>query len=196
MADIKSAYEIAMEKINNIESATAAEKMQWKFIPKGETLAAKYMKDDINLPTELAKFTDEEKKYAIQGISAILARNIDLPKNDAVKKNNKKAMDGLTAVKKDKKALENVFSKIRYIFNHYSEQGEAQKKAAYEQVKEEFALKLQQALTQQGSAARISNIDIERQPQFQEEWRKMLIRLDAQYLQHLNEYKHELLALN
>jgi hypothetical protein len=196
MADIKSAYEIAMEKINNIESATAEEKMQWKFVPKGETLAAKYMKDDINLPTELAKFTDEEKKYAMQGISSILARNIDLPKNDAVKKNNKKAMDGLSAIKKDKKGLENVFSKIRYIFNHYAEQGEAQKKAAYEQVKEEFAMKLQQALAQQGSAAKISNIDIERQPQFQEEWRKMLIRIDAQYLQHLNEYKRELQAIN
>ena len=196
MADIKSAYEIAMEKINNIESATAEEKMQWKFVPKGETLAAKYMKDDINLPTELAKFTDAEKKYVMQGISAILARNIDLPKNDAVKKNNKKAMDGLTTVKKDKKGLENVFSKIRYIFNHYAEQGEAQKKAAYEQVKEEFAMKLQQALAQQGSAAKISNIDIERQPQFQEEWRKMLIRIDAQYLQHLNEYKRELQAIN
>ena len=196
MADIKSAYEIAMEKINNIESATAEEKMQWKFIPKGETIAAKYMKDDINLPAELAKFTDAEKKYVMQGISAILARNIDLPKNDAVKKNNKKAMDGLTTVKKDKKGLENVFSKIRYIFNHYAEQGEAQKKAAYEQVKEEFAVKLQQALAQQGSAAKISNIDIERQPQVQEEWRKMLIRLDAQYLQHLTEYKHELQAIN
>jgi putative protein kinase ArgK-like GTPase of G3E family len=132
----------------------------------------------------------------MRGISAILARNIDLPKNDAVKKNNKKAMDGLGMVKKDKKGLDNVFSKIKYVFNHYTEQGEAQKKAAYEQVKEEFAMKLQQALAQQGSAAKISNIDIERQPQFQEEWRKMLIRLDAQYLQHLNDYKHELQALN
>jgi hypothetical protein len=105
-------------------------------------------------------------------------------------------MDGLKLIKKDKTAVENVFSKIRYIFNHYAEQGEAQKKAAYEQVKEEFAMKLQQALQQQGAAARVNNIDIERQPQFQEEWRKMLIRLDSQYLQHLNEYKHELLALN
>jgi len=57
-------------------------------------------------------------------------------------------------------------------------------------------MKLQQALAQQGSAARVNNIDIERQPQFQEEWRKMLMRLDAQYLQHLNEYRHELLAVN
>jgi hypothetical protein len=196
MADIKSAYEIAMEKINKIESATPEERLKWKYIPKGEELAGKYIKDDINLTAELAKYGEQERKYVVQGISSILIRNIDLPKNDAVKKNNKKVMDGLTAIKKDKKALENVFSKIRYIFNHYAEQGEAQKKAAYEQVKEEFAMKLQQAFAQQGSAARISNIDIERQPQFQEEWRKMLIRLDAQYLQHINEYKHELQAIN
>jgi hypothetical protein len=196
MADIKSAYEIAMEKINKIESATPEERLKWKFIPKGEELAGKYIKDDINLTAELAKYGEQERKFVAQGISSILIRNIDLPKNDAVKKNNKKVMDGLSAIKKDKKALENVFSKIRYIFNHYAEQGEAQKKAAYEQVKEEFAMKLQQALAQQGSAAKISNIDIERQPQFQEEWRKMLIRIDAQYLQHISEYKHELQAIN
>ena len=196
MADIRSAYEIAMEKINKIESATPDERLKWKYIPKGEELAGKYIKDDINLTAELAKYGEQERKYVVQGISSILIRNIDLPKNDAVKKNNKKVMDGLTTVKKDKKALENVFSKIRYIFNHYAEQGEAQKKAAYEQVKEEFSMKLQQALAQQGSNARINSIDIERQPQFQEEWRKMLIRLDAQYMQHISEYKHELQAIN
>ena len=49
MADIKSAYEIAMEKIKEIESATPEERMKWKFVPKGEELAGKYMKDDINL---------------------------------------------------------------------------------------------------------------------------------------------------
>ena len=197
MADIKSAYEIAMEKIKDIESATPEERLKWKFVPKGEELAGKYMKDDINLTTELSKYKDEEKKYVVQGISSILVRNIDLPKNDAVKKNNRKAMDGLKLIKKDKTAVENVFSKIRYIFNHYAEQGEAQKKEAYEQVKEQFAMKLQQAMQQQmGANARMPNIDVERQPQFQEEWRKMLIRLDSQYLQHLNEYKHDLLALN
>ena len=196
MADIKSAYEIAMEKINKIESATPEERLKWKYIPKGEELAGKYLKDDINLTAELAKYGEQERKYVVQGISSILIRNIDLPKNDAVKKNNKKAMDGLSAIKKDKKGLENAFSKIRYIFNHYSEQGEAQKKAAYEQVKEEFMMKVQQALAQQGSNARINAVDIEWQPQFQEEWRKMLMRLDSQYLQHLNEYKHELQAIN
>jgi hypothetical protein len=197
MADIKSAYEIAMEKLKDVESATAEERLKWKFVPKGEELAGKYMKDDVNLMTELSKYKDEERKHVVQGVSAILIRNIDLPKNDAIKKNNRKAMDGIKLIKKDKVGVENVFSKIRYIFNHYAEQGEVQKKEAYEQVKEQFALKLQQALQQQmGANARMNNIDVERHPQFQEEWRKMLIRLDTQYIQHLNEYKHDLLALN
>jgi hypothetical protein len=196
MADIKSAYEIAMEKLKDVESATAEERLKWKFVPKGEELAGKYMKDDVNLTTELSKYNDEERKYVVQGVSAILIRNIDLPKNDAIKKNNRKAMDGIKLIKKDKVGVENVFSKIRYIFNHYAEQGDEQKKEAYEQVKAQFTAKLQQALQQQmGANARMNNIDVERHPQFQEEWRKMLMRLDTQYIQHINEYKHDLLAL-
>jgi hypothetical protein len=105
-------------------------------------------------------------------------------------------MDGIKLIKKDKTAVENVFSKIRYIFNHYDEQGEAQKKEAYEQVKEQFAMKLQQAMQQQmGTNARM-DINVEQHPQFQEEWRKALLRLDAQYVQHLTDYKHALLAIN
>jgi hypothetical protein len=196
MADIKSAYELAMEKVKDIESATPEERMKWKFVPKGEELAGKYMKNDINLLTELSKYKDEERIHVVQGVSAILIRNIDLPKNDAIKKNNRKAMDGIKLIKKDKTGVENVFSKIRYIFNHYAEQGDQQKKQAYEQVKEQFAVKLQQAVQQQMGANARMNIDVERHPQFQEEWRKMLVRLDTQYIQHLNEYKHDLLKLN
>ena len=196
MADVKSAYEIAMEKVKDIEPATLEERQKWKFVPKGEELAGKYMKDDINLMTELSRYNDEERKYVVQGVSAILIRNIDLPKNDAVKKNNKKVMDGLTTVKKDKKALENVFSKIRYIFNHYAEQGDQQKKQAYEQVKAQFAEKLQQAVQQQMGTNSRMEVNVEQHPQFKEEWRKTLVSLDKQYIQNLTEYKHALLALN
>ena len=195
MADVKSAYEIAMEKIKDIEPATLEERLKWKFVPKGEELAGKYMKDDVNLMTELSKYNDEERKYVLQGVSSILIRNIDLPKNDVVKKNNRKAMDGIKLIKNDKTGVENVYSKIRYIFNHYAEQGAQQKKQAYEQVKEQFAIKLQQAVQQQmGTNARM-DVNVEQHPQLQEEWRKTVLRLDSQYIQNLNEYKHALSAL-
>ena len=196
MADIKSAYEIAMEKLKDIEDATPEERLKWKFSPKGEELAGKYLKDDVNLLSELSQYKDEERKYVVQGISTILIRNIDLPRNDAIKKTNRKAMDGIKLIKKDKTGVENVFSKIRYIFNHYAEQGEQQKKQAYEQVKMQFAAKLQQAVQQQMGANARMNIDVERHPQFQEEWRKALVQMDEQYHEHLNEYKNELQKIN
>jgi hypothetical protein len=196
MADIKSAYEIAMEKLKDIEDATPEERLKWKYSPKGEELAGKYLKDDVNLINELNQYKDNEKKYVIQGASTILIRNIDLPRNDVIKKTNRKAMDGIKLIKKDKTAVENVFSKIRYIFNHYAEQGEQQKKQAYEQVKMQFAAKLQQAVQQQMGANAVMNIDVERHPQFQEEWRKALAQMDEQYYQHLAEYKNDLQKIN
>ena len=196
MADVKSAYEIAMEKIKEIEPATTEERMKWKFVPKGEELVGKYMKDDANLVTELSKYNEQEKQYVLQGVSAILIRNIDLPKNDAMKKSNRKAMDGIKLIKKDKTGVDNVFSKIRYIFNHYAEQGDKQKKEAYEQAKAQFAEKLQQVVQQQMGTNSRMDVNVEQHPQFQEEWRKTLLRLDAQYTQHLTEYKHALLAIN
>ena len=38
MGDIKSAFEIAMEKISKIEDATPEERIKWKFFPVGEQL--------------------------------------------------------------------------------------------------------------------------------------------------------------
>ena len=37
--EIKSAYEIAMEKLAAIEAPTNAERYTWKYVPEGERLA-------------------------------------------------------------------------------------------------------------------------------------------------------------
>jgi hypothetical protein len=57
-------------------------------------------------------------------------------------------------------------------------------------------MKLQQAVQQQIGTNAQMDINVEQHPQFQEEWRKALLRLDAQYVQHLTDYKHALLAIN
>jgi putative protein kinase ArgK-like GTPase of G3E family len=197
MGDIKSAFEIAMEKISKIEDATPEERLKWKFFPVGEQLGAKYLKEEVNILSELNKYPDNERKYVTQGAVEVLARSIDLPRNDTVKKANRKAMDGLKLVKKDKSGVENIYSKIRYVFNHYNEQGEQQRKQAYEQVKVQFAAKLQQAAQQQyGANVRVNpNVDFESHPQFQEEWRHVLVQLEQQYISHLNEYRQELIEI-
>ena len=195
MGEIKSALEIAMEKVNQMDEATEEEKLQWKYTPEGEKLAGRYLKEKVNLLAELNNYEEEVRKYIINGATGILARNISLPINDHIKQNNKKAMDGLKIIKSDKVAVENLFSKIRYIFKHYAEQGEQQKKQAYESLKADLGEKIQQALQQQMSPMMGAKIDVEKQPQFQQEWRKVQQQIDDQYNSHLNEYIRELIEI-
>ena len=192
---IKSAREIAMEKVAEMGEITPEERLRWKYVPEGEKLAAKYMKKDINLAAELGKYEPAAVEYVKAGVSDILLRNISLPTSDLIRQNNKKAMEGIKALKKDKVAVENVFSKIRNVLNHYNEQGAQQRRQAYEQLKAEFSAKVQQAVQQQMGTTAGLNIDIEKQPQFQEEWRSVQRQLDSQYNNLLNEYKQELSAI-
>jgi len=195
MGEIKSAYEIAMEKVGKIGNPTDEELLEWKYKPEGEKLAARYLREDIDLIAEINKLEAKGIKYAIEGAISILARNIQLPKNESIKKTNKKALDGIKALKKEKVRVENVFSQIRRLFNYYSENGEQQRKQAYQQVKAAFEAKVQQAIEQQMGVSAGIKIDVEKHPQFQEEWRRAQNQLDDQYVSLLNEYIQELLNI-
>ena len=196
MGDIKSALEIAMEKVEKLGEPTEEERLKWKYVPEGEQLATKYLeKKDYNLVTELGQYQENVRKYIIEGAAEILIRNISLPKNNLAKKNNRKVMDGLKTLKSDKVSVENVYSQIRYLFNHHAEQGEQQRKQSYESLKTEFEARIQQAVQQQLGSFMGMKVDVEKQPQFQQEWRKIQAQLDSQYLSHLNEYKRALSSI-
>ncbi len=196
MGEIKTAAEIAREKLEKIGEPTEQERLKWKYGPEGEKLAALYLKEDTNLINEVKKFDDKAKKFVIASVNDILLRNISLPRNDAARRSNKKAMDGLKALKNDKVAVENVFSKMRHVLDHYIQEGAKQKKQAYESLKAEFEEKVQQAIRQKtGVNARV-NIDVEKQPQFLEEWQRLQAQMEAQYLTLLDEYKQELAVIS
>jgi hypothetical protein len=196
MGEIKSAREIAMEKIEKLGEPTEEERLEWKYVPEGEKLAAKYLKQEAELLPELNKYDKKALKYVLKGLNSVLIKNIILPENEAAKRTSKLAIDGIKAIKTDKLRVEAVINQIRHLFNHYAENGEKQRKQAYNALKKDFQTKLEQALRQQmGSNAANFRIDVEMQPQFQEEWRRLKSQLDGQYLQLLDEYKQELEAL-
>lgn len=195
MGDIKSAREIAMEKIDKLGEPTEQERLEWKYLPEGEKLAARYLKQEASLATELAKFDKQAAPYITKGVTNVLIKNINLPANEAAQKINKLAMDGIKIVKTDKAKTEAILNQMRGIFTHYSGPGEQQRQQAYNTVKNDFQAKVEQALRQQGGNMANMRIDIERQPQFQEEWRKVKVQLDSQYIQILDELKQQLIAL-
>ena len=195
MGDIKTAAEIAREKLEKIGEPTEQERLKWKFGPEGEKMAALYLKEDANLVSELKKYDDRARPFVVASISDILLRNIGLPRTETARRANKKAMDGLRAVKNDKVAVENVFSRMRHVLDHYTQEGAKQKKQAYDSLKAEFDEKIQQAVRQKtGVSARV-NIDVEKQPQFIEEWQRLQSQMEAQYLNLLDDYKRELAAI-
>jgi hypothetical protein len=196
MGVIKTAAEIAKEKLEKIGEPTEEERLKWKYGPEGEKLAARYLKEDVNLVNELNKVEEKARKIIIANVNDILLRNINLPRNEATRKTNKKAMDGLKVLKKDKVAVENVFSRIRHVLDHYVQEGAKQKKQAYESLKAEFEEKIQEAVRQQTGVNAKMNIDVERQPQFQEEWQRLQAQMEAQYAKLLDDYKKELAAIN
>ena len=77
MADIRSAREIAMEKVERLGKATDEELLKWKYIPEGERLAVRYLKQDCDLVVELNQYEDNVASYIVEGAvdeSPIVAR--------------------------------------------------------------------------------------------------------------------------
>jgi hypothetical protein len=195
MSDIKSAREIALEKMEKLPKATPEELLMWKYTPEGEKLGSLFLFKDINLVAEIGSFDEKVRQYIRYGASEVLARNLDLPKGEPERKTNKKAMDGLKLLKTDKVVAENILSQLRNIFKHYSEQGEQARRGAYAQLKTEFEARLRQSMSQQGGSMPNTRIDVEKQPQFQEEWHKVQQQIDSQYIRLLNEFRRDLIAL-
>lgn len=196
MGDIKSARELAMEKVAGLGEPTPEERLRWKYLPEGEKLAAGYLKEDVNLNAEVGRYEPDAARYVVTGATGILVRNIGLPVNEAARRQNKRAMDGIKALKKDKVAVENIFSAVRRVLDHYQKEGEQQRRQAYQSLKAEFEGKLREAVQQQLGTTDGVSIDAERQPKFQEEWRQLQARLDSQYLYHLDEAKRQLAEID
>lgn len=195
MEEMKSAFERAMERVEKLEDASAEEKAKWKYIPEGEKLAVRYLANECNLENELAKYDPLASRYVISALAEILIRNVDLPRSDVLKANTRKAMEGIKVLNPGNAAVDKVFEQIRYVLEHFENDGARQKKQAYEALKSDFQVRIEQAMQGQAGVAGKVDMDVERQPQFQKEWRATLAQLDSQYYKVLNEHKDELRTL-
>ncbi|RJO60900.1 MAG: hypothetical protein C4542_07845 [Dehalococcoidia bacterium] len=192
--EIKSAREIAMEKIAALDAVTEGDRLKWKFVPEGEQLALKYLKDGQDIASALSNYTQEAQPYVRSGVEDILLSNIQLPVNETIQNRNKKAIDGVLSIKKDKNAATKLLNQMKQILGHYTAQGAEQRKQTYEALKQQFEAKLKKAVSKQlGSHADTDlGISVETLPQFQEEWRRAAAQMDEQYIKLLEEFKHEM----
>ncbi|AHB13515.1 hypothetical protein [Dehalococcoides mccartyi] len=192
MGEIKSAFEIAMEKLKDIEEVTEDEKARWKYLPAGEKLATAYLKGNINLKDELQQYQGKPREYVGKGIENHLLPLITLPENEAAANTASKAMEGIKGIKEDQANAETIISQIKQIMAHYTDQGEKQRRSAYDQLKQQYSQYLQKAMQQGMEMPPGLSNDIEKHPRFQEEWRKRKNEFEARYIESLAQMKQAL----
>jgi hypothetical protein len=194
MGEMKSAWEKAMEKAEQLGKPTQDELKQLEYIPTGNSMAAKYTQDDkYDLDAELNKYKgNEARQYIVQGANEIFMRNISLPHNEADKRVTSRAMAGIRLLKENKKQLDVIYELVNNLLSYYDQarqQTFATFKKNFEEKIQETAKTLQQ---RQGGTA---NLEVQIQQQFQDEWRRASNELDAQYTKALEEHKEKILKL-
>ena len=86
MDEIRSAYEIAMEKVERLGRPSEEDVKKWKYVPQGQEIALGYFRNERNLVAELGKYDEDTRHHVIAGAQEVLLRNIDVPKNDSAKR--------------------------------------------------------------------------------------------------------------
>jgi flagellar motor protein MotB len=192
--EIKSAREIAMEKIAALDAVTPEDKLKWKFVPEGEQAALRYFKDGADMAASISGYPREAQPFVRTGAEEVLLSNIQIPSGKAIEDRNKKSMDGLLTVKTDKNAINKLLNQMKQILAHYTDQGAQQRKETYEALKQQYEVKLKKAVGKQlGSKADTDlGISVDTLPQFQEEWRRASAQMDEQYIKLIDEFKKEL----
>ena len=195
MGEMKSAWQIAMEKADKLGKVSPDELNSIKYVPEGNRIASLFIQDEkSDLLSELAKFpAGEAARFIKKGIDEILVRNITLPRNDEDARKTNRAMAGLRLIKENKKQLELVLGLVNTLVNQYQ--------VALQQTYAEFKKKAEVTVQQASRTMRPLRGDQmppeqKLQLQLQEEWRMVHSELDAQYDRALDEHRRKILELN
>ena len=193
MSEMKSAYERAMERAEKIGDASPDELMRLEAAPKGNQMAARFMKEPVlDLDAELNKYKGSGiRKQVIDGALEIFLRYLALPSATSPREVTNRAKQGILVLKDNKKLVEQIFSQLDNMFNLY----EQARQQAFNQLKQAFE---QQAGRQvRGTGAQVGSqagrADVTAQPQFRDEWSRKLGELNRQYERALEEQRQRLL---
>lgn len=193
MDRIKSAYEMAMERLKERKEVPPDEIEKMEHIPAGKALAAKFLWErEFDFLSEINKYPDKTKGYMMEGAQDTFLNNIQLPVDRATLETTKKALEGIAFTKVNQAALREVSAQLEHLFNYYEKTLEQ----AFGQFKERFSARM--AASMKSLEKKVGGkikVDPEKQPGFREEWMRAVGSLNAQYNQLLAEQKEILKKL-
>lgn len=178
MADIKSALELALEKAEQYGRASREEMELAQYQEQGRRLAVQFLKGEGDLEADLKGLPPQIQPAARMAIKEVFLRNLGLPRENAVDPRQDRAVEGLLRVAENPKAMATLQTELGQILQQYLHF----RSNALQQLKARFAASVGQM--QQNMEAKYRqpmNVDVERIPQFQEEWLRFKGQLQQQF---------------
>lgn len=186
MGDIKSAWEIAMEKVDKLGKLSPEElrnQRRQELAPVGQGLADRYLGGLglWQLKIELDRYKGTERDLVTEALISSLARGIELGNNERLAK----AIEGVCALKEEHKAsITEIKDQAETLFREYQEVEQRERQQAEESVKG-----ILHQLRISGSAIGAVN------PRVMPEWQQALDRFAEPYIIRLEELKDRLKSL-
>ncbi len=188
---IKSALEKAMERADALGDASPEDLKRMDQVPVGNAIAARYMRKEMeDLAAEIARSPEDVRPFVQDGVETTLVKNVTLPRDARAKDTAVRALEGILSLKGGSGRVKEVVDQVQHLLTYY----EGALQQAYFNFKQQFETRLpaeaQRSLEMQlGPQWRAQ---LERLPQFQDEWRRARTGLDNQYEQTLQEQKQAL----
>ncbi len=181
MAEIKSAFEIAMERAEKIGALSKEELEAQKWEEQGKKTAAAFLNGKIeSLQEGLRDIPPEHLQKVLDGVSDILLRNIVLPRESYQWDTIKKAMQGLVEIKGS--VASQVMPQIEQLLQNYE--------STMNHYKAQFKQQISQKMGGQDMASMAMDAEgLNALASMQDEWNKLSAEISQQFEQQLEPLK-------
>ena len=181
MAEIKSAFEIAMERAEKIGSLSKEELEAQKWEEKGKKTAAAYLSGKLkSLQEGLGDVPGEHIQAVLAGVGDILLRNIVLPRDPHQWDTIKRAMQGLVEIKGS--IASQVMPQIEQLLKNYENTMTHYRQQFKQQVSQQMGGQNMTAMTMDSEG-------LNTLASMQEEWNKLSAEISQQFEQQLEPLK-------
>ncbi len=192
MSEIKSAFELALERTANVkgdrESLEAHENRQ-----EGRRIVSQFLEDpSIDLKEKLNSYDEKRRKQVRRGVFDALLGNLTLPKDQQALERIQSLAPAFEVIIGDKKAVDQVYDQVVQLFSQYLRDSQQ----LVEQLRQQFEGRMRQKedelAKQTGQRIRL---DPSQDPEFSQTLQQYQQQMQAQYTQVVDQAKEQLESL-
>jgi len=189
MSEIKSAWEIAMERTRDVAPDKEALEAN-TYATEGKKAASKFFADEeVDLKKLLASFTAAQLVHVREGLLEALLANLKLPADDPALKQSRRAGEGLHAVVRDEKRLDKLLNQMQQFLGEFLEERGRLIQAVEQQYEPILRRKEEELAKQMGARVKL---DPAMDPEYNKILRQNIAQLEERYNQVLDQVKTEI----